>query len=320
MSLVPPLNRRSFLSALASTLAGSMTVRSANPTRSPKRVLRLAHLTDVHIQPERRAAQGFAQCLTHVQSQPDRPDLILFGGDCIMDSFGQGKDRTRTQWDLWQRVLKSECSLPFHSCIGNHDVWGWGKSSGVSPTETAYGKAWAIDELRLPKRYYAFTRAGWKFIVLDSTHPSENRHGYVGRIDDEQFDWLQTELDKIPREQPVLVLSHIPILAACVFLDGNNEKSGDWVVPGSWMHLDTRRLTALFHKSGRVKACLSGHSHMVDEVSYLGTTYYCNGAVCGNWWNGKYHQFAEGYALIDLYDDGSTSREFVVYGWNASQP
>jgi len=317
MSLWHGLSRRSFLTTVGATLGWGVALRGAAPSSVRRRVLRVAHLTDVHIQPERRASEGFAKCLAHVQSQPEKPDLILFGGDNIMDSFSQTKTRTRTQWDLWQRVLKAECSLPYHACIGNHDVWGWGKNAGASPTDQGYGKDWAVEELHLPRRYYSFEKAGWKFIVLDSTQPSDNRHGYVGKIDDEQFEWLRAELQATARKTPILVLSHIPILAACVFLDGNNEKSGDWVVPGSWMHIDTRKLTALFHQHGHVRACISGHAHMVDEIHYLGTTYYCNGAVCGNWWNGKYHQFAEGYAVVDLYDDGSTSREYVLYGWDA---
>lgn len=319
MSRLPDLSRRNFLTAAAALLGAGRLARSAEEKAARRRVLRLAHLTDVHLQPEKQAAEGFAKCLAHVQSQSDKPDLILFGGDNIMDSFDQTKDRTRIQWDLWHRVLKADCSVPYLSCIGNHDVWGWGRKSGASPEEPGYGKAWAVEELRLPKRYFAVEKAGWKFIILDSTHLGDNRHGYLGKLDEEQFDWLAAELKATPKDKPILILSHIPILAACVFLDGNNEKTGDWVVPGSWMHIDTRKLTTLFHQSGNVKICLSGHTHMVDEVDYLGTTYYCDGAVSGAWWGGKYHQFGEGYALIDLYDDGTTSREFVTYGWEAKK-
>lgn len=310
--------RRAFLASASALLAGPLAVSAWTNPAPRKRVLRIAHLTDVHVQPERNAAAGFAACLHHVQNQADKPDLILFGGDNIMDSFDQTRERTRIQWDVWHRVLKAECSLPYQSCIGNHDVWGWGPKSGAKPEDVGYGKAWAVEELRLPRRFYGFEKAGWKFLVLDSTQPNPNRHGYDGRLDEEQFAWLTAELRATLRTTPILILSHIPILAACAFLDGHNEKSGDWVVPGSWMHLDARKLTALFHQHGNVKVCLSGHMHLVDAVQYLGTTYYCNGAVCGGWWKGKNQQFAEGYALVDLYDDGTSTCEYVTYGWQAA--
>src|SRR5262245_17287339 len=71
-----------------------------------KRVLRLAHLTDIHIQPELKADQGFIACLQHVQSLRDRPQLILTGGDSVMDSFEADDARTTLQWNLWRSALK----------------------------------------------------------------------------------------------------------------------------------------------------------------------------------------------------------------------
>jgi 3',5'-cyclic AMP phosphodiesterase CpdA len=310
------MTRRSFLATGMVGMASALG--RGEPVAGRRRVLRLAHLTDVHVQPERGAAAGFAACLAHVQSHKDRPELILFGGDNIMDAFDQPRDRVRLQWELWHRVLQSDCSLPYEACIGNHDVWGWGRKAGVSPEEAGYGKAWAVEALRLGSRYRSFVRAGWKFLVLDSTHPAQEAPGYTARLDEEQFDWLVGELKATPQTMPVLILSHMPILAACVFFDGHNEKSGNWQVPGAWMHIDARRLAALFHRHGNVKVCLSGHIHLVDAVHYLGTSYYCNGAVCGSWWKGPNQQFPEGYALVDLYDDGSATCNYVSYGWRAT--
>src|SRR6185436_19149499 len=62
-----------------------------------KRALRLAHVTDVHVQPEKHAGQGFAKCLQHLQSLADPPKLILTGGDAVMDSCGVEAPRAKTQ-------------------------------------------------------------------------------------------------------------------------------------------------------------------------------------------------------------------------------
>jgi 3',5'-cyclic AMP phosphodiesterase CpdA len=285
-------------------------------SETKKRSLRLAHLTDIHVQPELGADMGMAACLRHVQAQSDRPDLILTGGDSVMESFAQDAARTQLQWDVWRKVLRSECSLPVESCIGNHDVWGWNKAkSGATGKEARFGKQWAVEALGLPQRYRSFDRAGWHFVVLDSTHTGKNADEYTAKLDEEQFAWLAQDLAKTPPSTPILVLSHIPILSAAAFLDGENSKSGDWLVPGAWMHVDCQRIIQLFLKHPSVKLCLSGHLHLVDRVDYNGVTYLCNGAVCGGWWKGDNQQCDEGYGLVDLYSDGSFDHRYVGYGW-----
>jgi len=305
-----------------SLAGGASSLRAAEPAtestnaKVKKRALRLAHLTDIHVQPELGAPQGMAACLHHAQQLADKPELILTGGDSVMESFGATKERTRTQWDVWRKVLKDDCSLPVESCIGNHDVWGWDQAhSGAADSDPLYGKKWAVDELRIADRYRSFDSAGWHFVVLDSTHPGATPGTYTARLDGEQFDWLARDLAAVPQGVPVLVLSHIPILSAASFLDGDNAQSGNWIVPGAWMHVDVRKLIDLFHKTGKVKLCLSGHLHLVDRVDYDGVTYLCNGAVCGGWWKGNNQECDEGYGVVDLFDDGSFAAQYVGFGW-----
>lgn len=306
------LTRRNILAGTAAAALGGPSASPTQPT-GRRRSLRIAHLTDVHVQPEKRAGEGMAAAFAHAQSHKDRPDLILTGGDMVMNAFGASRERTKTQWDLWQRTLQDSLTTPIEHCIGNHDVWNWPREGG----EPERGKRWAMDALNLERPYRSFERAGWKFIVLDSTYPRDT--GYVARLDDAQFEWLEGELAATSRTTPVLVLSHIPILAACAYFDGDNEKDGDWKVPGAWMHLDARKIVKLFHRHGNVKVALSGHIHLVDRVDYLGTTYLCNGAVCGGWWGGNYQECEPGYALVDLYADGTFESRYVTYGWKAEQ-
>src|SRR4051794_3251837 len=124
----PGLTRRGFIKTVGGmTLAGAAGRDGFGKAGGRTRVLRGAHVTDIHVQPERRAAEGMAACLSHIQSLGDRPGLILPGGDHVMDAAGQSRVRTRLQWDIWARVLAAENSIPVHSCIGNHDIWGWEK-------------------------------------------------------------------------------------------------------------------------------------------------------------------------------------------------
>lgn len=322
------LSRRRLMSFGAATL-GSLGVRwSKLPTAAAAdvaasgmgrtRALRLAHLTDIHVQPELSAGDGLAACLRHVQSLKDAPSLILNGGDSVMDVFGKDAARAKAQADVFRSVLKQENSLQIEHCIGNHDVWGWNrKTSQTTGDEANWGKSWALDLFGLDRRYRSFDVAGWHFVVLDSVFSSGG--GYTARLDEEQFDWLAKDLSATPSTTPVCVLSHIPILAVSAFMDGENEKSGDWKVPGSWMHIDARRIGKLFLKHPNVKLCLSGHLHLHDQCLYNNVWYVCNGAVCGNWWKGSYHQCAEGYGLIDLFADGTFNAQYVNFGWKAEK-
>ena len=316
------LTRRDWMTCAATMTGmaafGGMLIpgSSANAATTRRRALRLAHLTDIHVQPERGAEKGMMACLHHAQSLKDAPELILTGGDSVMDVMGQDARRAAAQAEIWQRVLQNECSVPVRSCIGNHDVWGWHKdSSRTTGDEPRWGKAWGEDLLGLTNRYYRFDQAGWRFFVLDSTHPAPG--GYTARLDDAQFKWLRGELAATEPSVPIVVLSHIPILSVAAFLDGDNETKGDWKVPGAWMHIDARRIKDLFREHPNVKLCLSGHLHLVDQVQYNGVTYCCNGAVCGGWWKGNHQECEPGCALVDLFDDGSIENRYVTFGWKA---
>ncbi len=271
--------------------------------------LRIAHLTDIHVQPEKHAAQGFEACLIHCQSQ--RPDLILTGGDLVMDTMHQDRARVDAQWALFHAVLNANLSTPIEHCIGNHDVWGWSDRDTLQ-LEAGFGKQRVMEELELATPYRSFDQGGWHFVVLDSTHPVEG-DGYTAKLDEVQFEWFADDLALTTL--PTLVLSHIPILAACAYFDGDNEHSGNWHVPGAWMHIDARRLKDLFLGHPQVKVCISGHIHLEDRVEYNGVTYLCNGAVCGGWWKGSYQECPPGYAMMDLNEDGSFTQRYVDFGW-----
>lgn len=285
-----------------------------NPTR--KRSLRLAHLTDIHVQPEKRAAEGFAACLDHVQSLKDPIELILMGGDSVMESFDADDARTKEQWDVWNDVLKNHCSLPIRAAIGNHDIWGWDKAkSKTTGKEPNYGKRRALDMLRLDNRYYTFTQGGWQFIVLDSLQNHlATTNGYLCYVDDEQYDWLESTLRDVPATTPIVILSHVPIISPSVFI-WSNQDDGSFVIPKYVLHSDYTKLKNLFAKHQNVKISLSGHLHTQDHVDYNGVAYLCNGAVSGNWWDGRFNDTDEGYAVLNLFDDGTFEHEYIKYGW-----
>jgi 3',5'-cyclic-AMP phosphodiesterase len=316
-----PLDRRTFLKWSGGLAAGLAVERaSVGELTSRKRVLRVAHLTDIHVQPERRAAEGMAACLRHVQSSSDKPGLILSGGDHVMDAARQKRDRTRIQWDLWTNVLRAENSIPVRSCIGNHDIWGWDKEKSLATgDEPDFGKKWAVDALALPGRYYSFAQAGWHFIALDGVQPAgpKGEGSHSAYLDEEQFDWFRRELASVPRTTPILVWSHVPIVSALPITNPREGLTGNLYIEEGHVHADAGAIVDLLARYPNVKACFSGHLHQVEHLEIKGIHFHCNGAVCGAWWKGKNRGFAEGYALVDLYDDGSYECFYHSYNWVA---
>ncbi|HLC35008.1 MAG TPA: metallophosphoesterase [Anaerolineales bacterium] len=309
-----PISRRDFLRGSLLLSGAALSGCRARPAAGRTRVLRVAHVTDIHVEARSRARVGMAQAFGHIHAQQEAPDFILNTGDSIMDGLATPKEYALARWETFATVIRETCRIPVYHAIGNHDVWGWGLPQ-ADTTDPLYGKGMALQALGLAQRYYAFTSGGWRFIVLDSTHPQEieSEIPYTGRLDEEQYAWLEAELVATDAATPVCVASHIPILCACEFFDGDLAVSGNWVVPGAWMHIDAGRLRQLFLAHPNVCLCLSGHAHQVDRVEYLGVRYSCDGAISGNWWQGAYLDCQPGYVMVDLYDDGSSEIEFVAY-------
>src|ERR1700744_3285834 len=278
-----------------------------NISTSKQPALRIAHLTDVHLKDQFDAPAKFVKCLHHVQQQTPKVDMILNGGDIVFDMNKENISTINNQWQLTHNVLKAECRLPVHYCLGNHDIW-WNEND---KGQALYDKQYSMDQLKLSKPYYSMEKGGWKFIMLDSVHLDIDGTWYIGKLGDEQFTWLENELKSTDAATPILIMSHIPILSATLMVDDNAGTK--WEILGGDMHTDTSKIVSLFYQHPNVKLCLSGHVHLRDKVVYNNVTYICNGAVSGAWWEGNKRETAPGYGLIDLYSDGSFEEKYVNY-------
>ncbi len=134
----------------------------------------------------------------------------------------------------------------------------------------------------------------------------------AGSLDEEQRNWLEKDFAKLPAGTAVICLSHYPILSVSTIIDGGN-------------HTDSKYITSLFYKHRDKKiSCLSGHIHLQDSAEYNGVNYFCNGALSGFWWEdgdkesaGKYYykQTSPGYAILDLYEDGTVHNQYFPHSF-----
>ncbi len=288
------------------------------------RVLRFAHPTDIHVQPELNGGRGMAQALSHMMGLKDPPAMIINGGDCPMDSASVHHDRAKQLWDLFFKTFADNvpAGVPLYSALGNHDVFGRDrKKSKTDGSEAQYGKKWFTDNFKTERTYHSFDKAGWHFIILDSIDwtPKSPNANFTARITGEQLEWLKGDLKATPATTPIVVITHVPIMSVVNFFDHPDEtwKPGDvtFEMESSRMHIDCRDLEALFRAHGNVKLCLSGHIHLLDKCLYNGVTYICDGAVSSNKWKGVRRQTPNGYGLIDLFSDGTFQHQYMTYGW-----
>jgi 3',5'-cyclic-AMP phosphodiesterase len=315
------VNRRSFLTSLAvsvGTGAIDQVVRAdatpavqSSATSTGAARLRVAQLTDTHVFHDLDCPARMRAFLARFSSVTGTPDLVLHTGDVIFDALDADRDEVTRQWALWHDLARELPSPPMYA-IGNHDVWG---KAPVS--DPLYGKKWAVDMLKLPNRFYSFTKGGWQFIVLDSTHPIPTGW-YTAKLDDEQLAWLEGELKKTDAKTPVAIVSHIPLVSAAI-VQWAKSQGQTWTVSNGLMHGDSHAIQAVLRRYPNVKLCLSGHLHLLDHVVYDGITYIGCGAVSADWWRGPtFHQTHCGFATIDLSADGSFERTYHLYDWPAA--
>ncbi len=301
------MNRRELIqrgAVLGAGLMGGIPVLEAasGPNQRPKGLaLRLAHITDVHLTPSNGAPERFAQCLDLVVDQDI--DFVLNGGDTVMavDYGDITRERVHELWTLWHAGQGPLKGYAMYSCLGNHDMW-WAAPDKSDPM---YGKPYAVGQLGIPHHYYSFEERNWHFIVLDSNHSP------AGSLGEEQMNWLKEDLASVDRQKHVLIMSHYPIFSAICQWEGG-------------MHTDYKELLTLFYQHPNIRACISGHMHLLERLTYNGVEYFLNGAMSGFWWGegdehsaGKYYykQTPPGFAILDLYDDGRVENRYLVHGY-----
>jgi Icc protein len=156
------------------------------------------------------------------------------------------------------------------------------------------GKSYAVERLGSPGRYYAVDRGPWKIIALDSNNE--------GLLDTEQRQWLDAQFDGMPDEQPVLIMTHQPVLNYRALWDGM----------ATWQ----KQIIDPLHETSRRVTFISGHTHELDSMTFHNLSFYCNGAFSGFWWepgpenDGSQNGTPIGFAVLELYPDGPISCKY----------
>ena len=176
----------------------------------------------------------------------ETPAFVVGTGDMVDE--GGNEDQWQDFFDVEGRALRDAVFWP---ALGNHDRQGRGR------TADAYRAYFSLPENGGDsERYYAFTYATARFLVLDS-----NANSFALT---DQTAWLERALiaaRQDPQVRHIFVVMHHP--AFSVSLHGGS--------------VDVReRWTPLFEKY-QVSAVFSGHDHVYERAEYDGIRYFVSG-------------------------------------------
>lgn len=260
-------------------------------------------LTDVHLQPERNAVQGFTQAIETANRL--NPDFAITGGDLIMDALGQRYGRADSLYNLYIETSK-KFTMPVYNTMGNHEIYGIYKKSLADPSHPEYGER--MFEKRIGKSYYDFDHKGWKFIVLNSIEDTR-KNGYIGLIDTAQISWLKGVIASTNPATPIVLSTHIP------FITAYTQKYAGSTLPNdsSLVVANAKDVIDLF-KGHNLKLVLQGHLHTVEEITIDGVHFITGGAVSAAWWTGPERGYEEGFVLVSVRGNDFQWR-YVDYGW-----
>lgn len=303
------ISRRHLLTSVGCTASAAvLSTQPAEALELPD--FTFVHITDTHIQPELRAKEGVRSCFNAIKRLPIKPDLVLAGGDLIMDAMFTEHKRSDMLYDLWQEETRA-LGLRMHYAIGNHDVYGMHTAKTGGDTHQDYGKKLYKRRLGLPNTYSVFDHRGWRFFCLDSIQLSKEG-GWEGGIDTNQMNWIDEILRKTPKSMPIVFLTHVPIFTVVA-----QYTVATTAVLSSAMVVKNGKQFKEMIQGYNVKAVLQGHTHVVEEVNYLGVRYITGGAVCGEWWKGhRLGVHPEGFVELSVRK-GELSWKYHSYGWKA---
>lgn len=308
-------SRRRFLGTLTTAAAAAALPRAiAAPSAPHADGFRFAFLPCVHLRRDRRSPEGFRNALAAVARLDPAPAFILTGGDMCHNLRDQTLDQSVEIVDLFADILGAGFKGPVHHCLGNHDLAAWNDKSAAG--DPRYGKKLTMQRLGMPAAYHSFDHGGWHFVALD--YLFERGPGdFSPEFGAAQLDWSRADLAKAGG-RPTVIVSHAPVASAVeLFSDRATVDDKARAVPFGRVVKDT---PALFEavRGANVRAFISGHLHLVEELEFNGHRLICSGSVSGHQWGGPRLGTPEGFGVFDCGADGTLSFNYRSHDWQAS--
>ena len=198
-----------------------------------KDALTFVQISDTHVGFKKAANPdvigSLRRAIAEVNAMPRAPAFIVHTGDVSHlskpEEFGTARE-----------VLQEFRVDRVHAVPGEHDT--------IDDGATGYLKF--FDHDGRGRSWYSFDQNGVHFIGLNNV--LNFKLGTMAALGDEQIAWLKTDLARVQRSTPIVVLAHIPM----------------WTIwePWGWGTADSAQALALLRAYGSVTV-LNGHIHQV---------------------------------------------------------
>jgi 3',5'-cyclic AMP phosphodiesterase CpdA len=178
---------------------------------------------------------GLRATVEAVRRLPDAPDAVLMSGD-LADNAADG------EYEIVAELL-AQIGAPVYVVPGNHDDGDTLRRHFDVPGAMGTPVQYAVDlgPLRL--------------VVLDSTHPGEDR----GELDADRLTWLDAELAGAPDRVTLVALHHPPVSTGIAAWDED-------CLPAA----DRRALGDVLERHPQVRRVVAGHVHRAMTAELAG--------------------------------------------------
>ena len=297
-------------------LAGGAVVATSGISRavcattgSQQGSLKLVFYSDVHARTEWDTPKALAMAADAINAQ--EADLIIGGGDLITDGFQASAASVAPRWDVYM-TMHNAIKGELHTVIGNHDLVAAIPEDGTEPAKDP--RSVFRQRIGVSRTYYSFDALDYHIVLLDSIQITGDKTKYQGLIGPGQMKWLKEDLNRVPKEQPIIAALHIPLLTAFYQV----TEGATAAAPATRVVVNNLDVLEAF-KDHNLVLVLQGHLHVSELLHWQNTTFITGGAICGRWWRGPWQGTAEGFTSITLRGD-HVEWEYLTYGWQARRP
>ena len=171
-----------------------------------------------------------------------QPDFIVDTGD-----WTSGPDKAG--WENFLKMMQLG-KTPFYLAVGNHEITGdWG-----------IWYTWYKELLNKPL-YYSFNYENCAFIIL-CCYCEENGKTVAGKIDKNQFTWLEQELKKAESADHIFVFIHEPLYPVGIHIGSSLDRFPE----------ERDKLASLLKKYKDKLIVFCGHEHLYNKSVVDGLT------------------------------------------------
>jgi outer membrane protein assembly factor BamB/predicted phosphodiesterase len=156
-------------------------------TEAQIKPFRFAFISDTHIgSPNGSAEEDLRRTVADINQMTDIAFVVLTGDITELGTTEEIK---------MAKAILSELKVPYYIIPGNHDT-GWSETGGV-----AFVQAFGYDK-------FIFEHNGITFIGCASGPYVRMSDGHIPR---DAVNWLDKELSKLKKDQPIVFLNHYPL-------------------------------------------------------------------------------------------------------------